>query len=93
VPQCSGPEMGLGATDGLQFARPSGKPREQEHRYELRSSKRRRDSTSADNRKGNRMSEVKQGGREVLFLTRSYLGICQPEVRGGYQFHDMWDSS
>jgi hypothetical protein len=61
VPQCSGPEMGLGATDGRQFVRPSGKPGKEEDRYELRSSKRRRDSTSAEKRKGNRLIEVKQG--------------------------------
>jgi hypothetical protein len=62
VPRCSGPEMGLGATDERQFVTPSGKPGEEEDRYELRSSKRRRDSTSAENRKGNRLSGVKQGG-------------------------------
>jgi hypothetical protein len=62
VPRWSGPEMGLGATDVRQFVRPSGKPGEEGDIYELHSSKRRRDSTSAENMKGNRMSEVKLGG-------------------------------
>jgi hypothetical protein len=68
VPRCSGPEMGLGATEGRQFVRPSGKAGEEEDTYELRSSKRKRDSTSAENRKGNRLSEVNQGGIKDYYL-------------------------
>jgi hypothetical protein len=58
--------MGLGATVGRQFVRPSGTPGEEEYIYELRSSKRRRDSTSAENRKGKRLSEVKQGALRII---------------------------
>jgi hypothetical protein len=68
VPRCSGLEMNLGATDGRQIVTPSGKPGEEEDIYELRSSNRRPDSTSADNRKGNRLIEVKKGGTKDYSL-------------------------
>jgi hypothetical protein len=85
--------MGLGATDMQHFTRPSEKPGEDENIYALHSTTRRWDSTSAENGKGTRLREVNQGGHYKLLFTRGHLGICQPTVRGGYQFHNMWDSS
>jgi hypothetical protein len=61
VARCSGPEMGLRATDGKHFTRPPEKPGEDENRYALHSTKRRRDLTSAENGKGTRLSKVNQG--------------------------------
>jgi hypothetical protein len=72
--------MGLGATVGRQFVRPQGKPGEEEDRYELRSSKRRRDSTSAENRKGNRLSEVKQGGAKDYSLRGVTSGFVNRQL-------------
>jgi hypothetical protein len=75
VVRCSGPEMGIGATDGQQFTRPSEKPGEDENIYALHSTKRRRDSTSAENGKGTRLREVKQGGTKDYSLRGVTLGF------------------
>jgi hypothetical protein len=56
-----GPEMGLGATDGKHFKRPSEKPGEDENRCILQSTKRRRYLTSAEKGKGTRLRKVNQG--------------------------------
>jgi hypothetical protein len=61
VTRCSGPEMGLRATDGKHFTRPSEKPGEDGNRYDLQSTKRRRYLTSAENGKGTRLRKVNQG--------------------------------
>jgi hypothetical protein len=61
VVRCSGPEMGLGATDGQHFTRPSEKPGEDENRYALHNTNRRWYSTSAENGKGMMLREVNQG--------------------------------
>jgi hypothetical protein len=53
--------MGLGATDGQHFTRSSEKPGEDENRYDLHITKRRRDSTWAENGKGTMLREVNQG--------------------------------
>jgi hypothetical protein len=80
VPQCSGPQMGLGATDGRQFVTPSGKPGEEEDRYELRSSKWRCDSTSDENRKVTRLSEVKKGGTKDYSLPGVTSGFVNRQL-------------
>jgi uncharacterized protein YfaT (DUF1175 family) len=43
VEKWAGPEMGLGATEGQQFTKPSERPVEDENRYALHSTKRVRD--------------------------------------------------
>jgi hypothetical protein len=77
---CSGPEMGLGATDGRHIVRPLGKPGEEGDIYELRSSKRRFDSVSVENMKINRMSELNNGGSKDYSLPRVISGFVNRQL-------------
>jgi hypothetical protein len=80
VARSSGPEMGLGETDGQHLTRPSEKPGEDENIYALHSTRRRRDSTLADNSKGTRLREVKQGGNTDYSLRGVTSGFVNRQL-------------
>jgi hypothetical protein len=81
VARCSGPEMGLRATEWKHFTRPSEKPGEDKNRYDLHSTKRRRDLTSAENVEGTRLRKVNQGDNTDYSLRGVTLGFVNRQLK------------
>jgi hypothetical protein len=81
VARCSGPDMGLGATAGKHFTRPSEKPGEDENRYDLYSTKPRRDLTSDENGKVTRFRKVNQGGNTDYSLRGVTSGFVNRQLK------------